>query len=133
MRRERRERMVPVPCGPSRYRYRRSPKTFGFQNGFRPWRAAISSSIRSGYGATPCNGHGIAAWISWALLWATGGVLSRYGMPEEFCGALRELMERTPELERLKAIWARNAGTVTHLRQAWPELRTVNGTRRIHV
>jgi hypothetical protein len=74
------------------------------------------------------NGHGIAAGVSWALLSATGGVLSRHGMPEEFCGALRELMERTPALDRLKAIWVRNAGAVTHLRRAWPDLKTVNGT-----
>jgi hypothetical protein len=74
------------------------------------------------------NGNGIAAGVSWALLSATGGVLSRHGVPEEFCGALRELMERTPALDRLKSIWARNAGTVTHLRRAWPDLKTVNGT-----
>jgi DNA recombination protein Rad52 len=74
------------------------------------------------------NGNGAAAGISWALLSATGGVLSRHGTPEEFCGALRELMERTPALDRLKAIWARNSSTVTHLRRAWPDLKTVNGT-----
>jgi hypothetical protein len=74
------------------------------------------------------NGHGIAVGVSWTLLSATGGVLSRHGVPEEFCGALRELMERTPTLDRLKTIWARNAGTVTHLRRAWPDLKTVNGT-----
>jgi len=74
------------------------------------------------------NGNGAAVGVSWALLSATGALLSRHGLPEEFCGALRELMERTPGLERLQAIWARNAGTVTHLRRAWPELTTVNGT-----
>jgi len=74
------------------------------------------------------NGNGVAVGVSWALLSATGALLSRHGLPEEFCGALRELMERTPSLERLKAIWARNTGTVTHLRRAWPELTTVNGT-----
>jgi hypothetical protein len=94
-----------------------------------PGGAAISSSIRSGCGATPCNGHGIAAAISWALL-ATGGVLSRPGMLEEFCGALHELMERTPELERLRAIWAQNAGTATHPRRACPDLTRSSGSPR---
>lgn len=33
----------------------------------------------------------------------------------------------SPSVERLKALWARNAGTVSHLRAALPELKTVNG------
>lgn len=74
------------------------------------------------------NGNGAAVGVSWALLSATGALLSRHGMPEEFCGALRELMERTSALDRLQGIWARNASTVTHLRRAWPDLKTVNGT-----
>lgn len=74
------------------------------------------------------NANGAAVGVSWALLSPTGALLSRHGMPEEFCGALRELMERTSALDRLQAIWARNAGTVTHLRKAWPDLKTVNGT-----
>ena len=49
------------------------------------------------------------------------------------CGALRELLERTPTLDRLQAIWARNAPTVGHLRSAWPDLKTVNGTHYAEV
>ena len=74
------------------------------------------------------RGNGTAVGVFWAVLSATGGLVSRHGAPEEFCGALRELMERTSTLDRLKAIWARNTATITHLRRAWPDLKTVNGT-----
>jgi len=47
------------------------------------------------------NGHGIAGGLLGA---ATGDLLSRHGIPEEFCGALRDLMQRTAALDRLKAI-----------------------------
>jgi DNA recombination protein Rad52 len=74
------------------------------------------------------NGNGTAVGVFWAVLSATGGLVSRHALPEEFCRALRDLMERTPTLDRLNAIWARNAATITHLRRAWPDLKTVNGT-----
>ena len=74
------------------------------------------------------NGNGMAVGVSWAVLSSTGALISRHGLPEEFCGALRELIEQTSTFDRLQAIWARNAGTVTHLRKAWPDLKTVNGT-----
>ena len=54
-------------------------------------------------------------------------MLSRHELPETYCGAFRELLERTPTLDRLQAIWARNAPTVGHLRTAWPDLKTANG------
>jgi len=101
---------------------KRALATFGNLFGLALYDRAQNGVRRNG------NGHGVAAGVSWALFSATGGVLSRHGIPEEFCGALRELMERTPAPDRLKAIWARNAGTVTHLRRAWPDLKTVNGT-----
>ena len=72
------------------------------------------------------NGHAVG--ISWVLLSGTGALLSRHDMPESFCTALRELLESTPALDRLQAIWARNDRTVRHLRTAWPDLKTANGT-----
>jgi hypothetical protein len=48
--------------------------------------------------------------------------------PEQFCSALRELIENTPAAQRFEWIWAPNATTVEHLRGAWPDLKTVNGT-----
>jgi DNA recombination protein Rad52 len=69
-----------------------------------------------------------AAPVSLTLLSDTGALVSRHALPEEFCGAFRELIERTAVLEELKAIWARNATTVGHLRRGWPDLKTVNGT-----
>ncbi|HEV2547542.1 MAG TPA: Rad52/Rad22 family DNA repair protein [Stellaceae bacterium] len=79
------------------------------------------------------NGHGIAVGISWALLSGTCALLRRHELPESFCGALRELLERTPTLEQLQAIWARNAPTIAHLRTAWPDLKTANGTHYTEV
>jgi DNA recombination protein Rad52 len=73
-------------------------------------------------------GNGIAVGVSWVLLSGTGALLSRHDLPEGYCSALRELLERTPTLDRLQAIWARNGGTVTHLQTAWPDLKTANGT-----
>ena len=72
------------------------------------------------------NGHAVG--ISWVLLSGTGALISRHDMPESFCTALRELLESTPTLDRLQAIWARNDRTVRHLRTAWPDLKTANGT-----
>jgi DNA recombination protein Rad52 len=69
-----------------------------------------------------------AVGVSWALLSGTGALLSRHDLPEGYCGALRELLERTPTIERLQAIWARNGGTVKHLQIACPDLKTANGT-----
>jgi hypothetical protein len=74
------------------------------------------------------NGNGMAVGISWVLLSGTGAVLSRHELPESYSGAFRELLERTPTLDRLQAIWARNAPTIGHLRTAWPDLKTANGT-----
>jgi hypothetical protein len=79
------------------------------------------------------NGNGIAVGISWALLSGTGALLRRHELPESFCGALRELLERTPTLEQLQAIWSRNAPTIGHLRTAWPDLKTANGTHYTEV
>ena len=79
------------------------------------------------------NGNGKAVGISWVLLSGTGALLSRHDTPESFCTALRELLERTPTLDRLQAIWARNGGTVGHLRTAWPDLKTANGTHYAEV
>jgi hypothetical protein len=78
-------------------------------------------------------GNSLAVGIYWVLLSGTGVVLSRHELPESFCGALRELLERTPTLDRLQAIWARNAPTIGHLRTAWPDLKTVNGTHYAEV
>jgi DNA recombination protein Rad52 len=79
------------------------------------------------------NGSGIAVGISWALLSGTGALLRRHELPESFCGALRELLERTPTLEQLEAVWLRNSPTIGHLRTAWPDLKTVNGTHYTEV
>jgi DNA recombination protein Rad52 len=78
-------------------------------------------------------GNGMAVGIYWVLLSGTGAVLSRHELPETYCGALRELLERTLTLDRLQAIWARNAPTIGHLRTAWPDLKTVNGTHYAEV
>jgi DNA recombination protein Rad52 len=79
------------------------------------------------------NGCGVAGGISWALLSSTGALLRRLGTPEEFCAAMREAIEKTPTPDRLKALWARNAPTITHLLKGWPDLRTVNGTHYTEV
>src|SRR5690348_11220582 len=79
------------------------------------------------------HGNGLAVGISWVLLSGTGAVLSRYELPETYCGAFRELLERTPTFDRLQAIWARNAPTIGHLRTAWPDLKTTNGTHYVDV
>jgi hypothetical protein len=79
------------------------------------------------------NGNGLAVGVYWVLLSGTGAVLSRHELPETYCGALRELLERTPTLDRLQAIWARNAPTIGHLRTAWPDLKTANGTHYAEV
>ncbi len=79
------------------------------------------------------TGNGIAVGISWVLLSGTGALLSRHDLPESYCSALRELLERTPSLDRLQAIWARNGGTVKHLQTAWPDLKTANGTHYAEV
>jgi Rad52/22 family double-strand break repair protein len=79
------------------------------------------------------NGNGMAVGISWVLLSGTGAVLSRHELPETYCGALRELLERTPNSDRLQAIWARNAPTIGHLRTAWSDLKTANGTHYVDV
>jgi Rad52/22 family double-strand break repair protein len=79
------------------------------------------------------NGNGMAVGIYWVLLSGTGAVLSRHELPETFCGAFRELLERTPTLDRLQAIWVRNAPTIGHLRTAWPDLKTANGTHYVEL
>jgi DNA recombination protein Rad52 len=70
----------------------------------------------------------LAAGVTWTLLSGTGARLSRHELPDEFCSALRELIEATPKIETLERIWGRNLNTVDHLRRAWPDLKTVNGT-----
>jgi DNA recombination protein Rad52 len=70
----------------------------------------------------------LAAGVTWTLLSGTGARLSRHELPDEFCSALRELIEATPRVETLVRIWGRNLNTVEHLRRAWPDLKTVNGT-----
>jgi Rad52/22 family double-strand break repair protein len=79
------------------------------------------------------NVNGLAVGIYWVLLSGTGAVLSRHELPETYCGALRELLERTPNSDRLQAIWARNAPTIGHLRTAWSDLKTANGTHYVDV
>jgi DNA recombination protein Rad52 len=69
----------------------------------------------------------LAAGVTWTLLSGTGARLSRHELPEELCRALRELIEATRKVETLEGVWARNLGTVEHLRRAWPDLKTVNG------
>jgi DNA recombination protein Rad52 len=102
---------------------KRALSTFGNQFGL-----ALYDKEQNGVRRRP-NRHGsIAAGIWWTLLSGTGARLSRHDLPEQFCGALRELLENTPTVQRLERIWARNAGTVEHLRKAWPQLKTVNGT-----
>jgi hypothetical protein len=46
----------------------------------------------------------------------------------KICSALRELIETTANVETLERIWGRNLSTVDHLRRAWPEMKTPNGT-----
>jgi hypothetical protein len=46
---------------------------------------------------------------------------------------MREAIEKSPTPDRLKALWARNAPTITHLLKGWPDLRTVNGTHYTEV
>ena len=70
----------------------------------------------------------LAAGVTWTLLSGTGARLSRHELPEEFCSALRELIETTAKVETLERIWGRNLSTVDHLRRAWPEMKTSNGT-----
>jgi DNA recombination protein Rad52 len=70
----------------------------------------------------------IVGGISWIVRSSTGAQLSRHAMPEGFCAALREALEKSRTLEKLQSIWAHNAATVTHLLKAWPDLKTVNGT-----
>ena len=75
------------------------------------------------------NGRGsLAGGVVWTLLSGTGARLSRHELPEQFCGALRELIESAERVQWLERSWARNASTVDHLRTAWPQLKTVNGT-----
>ena len=79
------------------------------------------------------HGNGLAVGVYWVLLSGTGAVLSRHELPETYCGALRVLLERTPTLDRLQAIWARNAPTIGHLRAAWLDLKTANSTHYAEV
>jgi DNA recombination protein Rad52 len=43
----------------------------------------------------------LAAGVTWTLLSGTGARLSRHELPDEFCSALRELIEATPRVETL--------------------------------
>jgi DNA recombination protein Rad52 len=80
------------------------------------------------------NGNGaVAGGVSWSLRSSTGALLRRLEAPEEFCAAMREALEKSPTLDRLKALWARNAYTIAHLLKGWPELKTVNGTHYVEV
>ncbi len=74
------------------------------------------------------NGAEQSAGISWVLLGASGETLSQHGMPEGFCGAMREHLSGASDVPGLEAFWARNAATIASLRAVWPELRTVNQT-----
>jgi DNA recombination protein Rad52 len=100
---------------------KRALATFGNQFGL-----ALYDKEQNGVRRRPERGS-LAAGVTWTLLSGVGARLSRHELPEEFCRALRELIEATPKVETLERIWAQNARTVDHLRRAWPDLRTVNG------
>jgi DNA recombination protein Rad52 len=102
---------------------KRALATFGNQFGL-----ALYDKEQNGVRRRP-NGRGSAVGgVSWIVLSGTGARLSRHELPEQFCRALRELIENAVALHALERIWERNAGTVEHLRRAWPDLKTVNGT-----
>jgi DNA recombination protein Rad52 len=69
-----------------------------------------------------------SAGISLVLLGATGEALSQHDLPEKFCSAMREHVNRAGDAAGLEAFWAHNAATMAGLRAVWPELRTVNRT-----
>jgi DNA recombination protein Rad52 len=102
---------------------KRALATFGNQFGLALYDKQQNGVRRRGHP----NG-GAAAGISWVLLSGTGARLSRHELPEAFCGELRRAIEKATIVHRLEALWARNLPTVSHLRVAWAELRTVNGT-----
>lgn len=66
--------------------------------------------------------------ICWVVRSATGARLSKHDLPEAFCSALRRALEHAPTAEKLEGLWQRNHPTLLHLRSAWPDLKTVNGT-----
>jgi hypothetical protein len=101
---------------------KRALATFGNQFGL-----ALYDKDQNGVRRRPERGS-LAAGVTWTLLSGTGARLSRHELPDEFCSALRELIEATPKVETLERIWGRNLNTVDHLRRAWPDLKTVNGT-----
>jgi len=103
---------------------KRALATFGNQFGLALYDKEQNGVRRRGH----ANGVGSAVGISWVLLSGTGARLSRHELPEAFCGGLRKAIEKATTVHRLEALWARNLPTVLHLREAWAELRTVNGT-----
>jgi hypothetical protein len=62
--------------------------------------------------------------ISWVLLSAEGEFISVHEDPVDYCKALRQLLEATSTVERLRALWHRNLATLAMLRQNLPMLKT---------
>jgi hypothetical protein len=62
--------------------------------------------------------------VSWVLLSAEGELVSIHEDPVDYCKALRQLLEATSTLERLRALWQRNLATLAMLRQNLPMLKS---------
>jgi hypothetical protein len=62
--------------------------------------------------------------ISWIVLSAEGEVISSHHDPVDFCAALRQVLDASDTVERLKAVWSRNAVSIEMLRTNLPNLKT---------
>jgi len=62
--------------------------------------------------------------VSWVLLSAEGELVSIHEDPVDYCKALRQLLEATSTLDRLRALWQRNLATLAMLRQNLPMLKS---------
>lgn len=102
---------------------KRAFATFGNQFGL-----ALYDKEQNGVRRRPGGGGSAAGGVVWTVLSGTGARLSRHELPEQFCTALRELIDTISSAPGLERIWHRNVGTVDHLRRAWPDLKTANGT-----
>jgi hypothetical protein len=62
--------------------------------------------------------------VSWVLLSAEGELVSIHEDPVDYCKALRQLLEATSTLQRLRVFWQRNLATLAMLRQNLPMLKS---------
>ncbi len=65
--------------------------------------------------------------ISWIVLSAEGQLIHRHDAPVDFCKSMREILQATNTVERVKAFWDRNAATTQMLRANLPDLKTEAG------